>query len=135
MTIPKRLAKVLRSKPSVVTRAVFWKIPYDSGQEDIHLKIGRYKQSPDIPFDENVLETAQPSGRSRSLKVCSVGIFAKVTGRPGLRRTVARACRAAVPGWLAADRRPETALLRRAGVRWTVRSGRSDSLSRFFERV
>lgn len=45
------LAKVLRSKPSVVTRAVFWKIPHNTEREDIRLKLGRYKKPAD--FDEN----------------------------------------------------------------------------------
>lgn len=39
-----KLPRVLRDKPSVVTRAVFWSIPHDSGKEDICLKIGRYKK-------------------------------------------------------------------------------------------
>lgn len=43
-----RLAKVLRNKPTVVTRAVFWKIPHNTGQEDIRLKLGRYKKSTDF---------------------------------------------------------------------------------------
>jgi len=40
-----RLQRVLQSKPTVVTRAVFWKIAHNSGEEDIALKIGRYKKS------------------------------------------------------------------------------------------
>jgi hypothetical protein len=39
-----KLARVLRDKPTVVTRAVFWNIPHASGKEDICLKIGRYKK-------------------------------------------------------------------------------------------
>ena len=39
-----RLSKVLRDKPTVSTRAVFWRISHDSGKEDVHLKIGRYKK-------------------------------------------------------------------------------------------
>lgn len=45
-----RLAKVLRNKPTVVTRAVFWKIPHNTEKEDIRLKLGRYKKPAD--FDE-----------------------------------------------------------------------------------
>lgn len=45
-----RLAKVLRNKPTVITRAVFWKIPHNSEQEDVRLKLGRYRKSRD--FDE-----------------------------------------------------------------------------------
>lgn len=53
------LAKVLRNKPSVVTRAVFWKIPHNTEREDIRLKLGRYKKPAD--FDENeVPETLDP---------------------------------------------------------------------------
>ncbi len=40
-----RLTKVLRTKPTVVTRAVFWKIPHNTPKEDICLKLGRYKKS------------------------------------------------------------------------------------------
>ncbi len=46
-----RLSKVLLSKPSVITRAVFWKIPHNTQREDICLKVGRYKKSGF--FDEN----------------------------------------------------------------------------------
>jgi len=47
-----RLAKVLRNKPSVVTRAVLWKIPHNTGTEDVRLKVGRYKKPKDFEFDE-----------------------------------------------------------------------------------
>lgn len=46
------LAKVLKSKPSVVTRAVFWKIPHNTEREDIRLKLGRYKKPADFDEDE-----------------------------------------------------------------------------------
>lgn len=39
-----QLAKVLRNKTSVITRAVFWKIPHNSDKEDVRLKLGRYKK-------------------------------------------------------------------------------------------
>lgn len=42
--IKDKLARVLRDKPTVTTRAVFWNIGHDSGKEDICLKIGRYKK-------------------------------------------------------------------------------------------
>ena len=42
-TIP-HLVKVLRDKATVITRAVLWRIPHDSGKEDVHLKVGRYKK-------------------------------------------------------------------------------------------
>jgi hypothetical protein len=51
------LSTVLKRKRTVTTRAVLWKIPHDSGIEDIHLKIGRYKLTVDV---EEVLETSQP---------------------------------------------------------------------------
>lgn len=57
--IKDRLAKVLRNKPTVITRAVFWSIPHDSGKEDISLKIGRYKKSKEIPGEETP-ENPQP---------------------------------------------------------------------------
>lgn len=47
----------LKRKKTVTTRALFWKIPHDSGVEDIHLKIGRYRITE--AFDD-VLETTQP---------------------------------------------------------------------------
>jgi len=47
-----RLAKVLRNKPTVITRAVFWKIPHNTEQEDICLKLGRYKKPTDFDEDE-----------------------------------------------------------------------------------
>ncbi|MDP8228830.1 MAG: hypothetical protein P9M15_05195, partial [Candidatus Electryoneaceae bacterium] len=36
--------KVLRDKPNVITRAIFWDIPHDSPKEDVRLKIGRYRK-------------------------------------------------------------------------------------------
>jgi hypothetical protein len=41
------LAAVLRDKPNVVTRAVFWRVPHRSGDEEIHLRIGRYRANGD----------------------------------------------------------------------------------------
>jgi hypothetical protein len=43
-TIP-HLVKVLRDKATVITRAVFWRIRHDSGKQDVHLKVGRYKKA------------------------------------------------------------------------------------------
>jgi len=57
--IKDKLAKVLRNKPSVITRAVFWSIPHDSGKEDISLKLGRYKKPKEILDDEEI-EFLQP---------------------------------------------------------------------------
>ena len=47
MNLPKiqdRLVKILLIKPTVITRAIFWKIPHNSNKEDIRLKLGRYKK-------------------------------------------------------------------------------------------
>jgi len=53
------LAKVLRNKPTVVTRAVFWKIPHNTEKEDIRLKLGRYKKPEE--YDEvEELESLDP---------------------------------------------------------------------------
>ena len=54
-----RLATVLRSGKTVIARAIFWKIPHDSGKDDVRLKIGRYKK-PTEPFDDEDLENAVP---------------------------------------------------------------------------
>ncbi|GFO63964.1 Shedu anti-phage system protein SduA domain-containing protein [Geomonas paludis] len=47
-----RLGKILKKKPTVVTRAVFWKIPHNTEKEDIHLKLGRYKKPKDFHGEE-----------------------------------------------------------------------------------
>jgi len=43
--ITDKLVSVLKNKKTVVTRAVFWKIPHNSKIEDVCLKVGRYKKS------------------------------------------------------------------------------------------
>lgn len=53
-------SKVLREKPSVITRAVLWKIPHDTPRDDIRLKLGRYKKSDEDPFADDVPETLEP---------------------------------------------------------------------------
>lgn len=53
------LSKILTDKKTVITRALFWRIPHDSGKEDVHLKIGRYKKGPGWPFPEEP-ETMSP---------------------------------------------------------------------------
>lgn len=50
--IKDRLPRTLLDKKTVITRAVFWKIPHDSGKEDIRLKVGRYKKATGIEFKE-----------------------------------------------------------------------------------
>lgn len=37
-----KLFKILLDKPSVITRAAFWKIAHNTAQEDVCLKLGRY---------------------------------------------------------------------------------------------
>lgn len=54
-----KLGKVLRSRPTVITRAFFWSIPHNSGKQDICLKIGRYKKPQEVPAAE-VPESLQP---------------------------------------------------------------------------
>jgi hypothetical protein len=55
--IKDRLVAILRRKPSVVSRAVLWKIPHTSGKEDVRLKIGRYRWNDDL---DEVAETLEP---------------------------------------------------------------------------
>ncbi|TKS64642.1 MAG: hypothetical protein EWM73_00220 [Nitrospira sp.] len=54
-----KLVKVLRNRPTVITRAFFWSIPHNSGKQDICLKIGRYKKPQEVPAAE-VPESLQP---------------------------------------------------------------------------
>jgi len=53
------LSKVLRDLPSVISRAVFWRIPHKSEKEDVRLKVGRYKKPKDF-YDSEVVETVDP---------------------------------------------------------------------------
>jgi hypothetical protein len=46
------IEKVLCEKATVLSRALFWRILHNSGKEDVHLKIGRYRKPPDWPFVE-----------------------------------------------------------------------------------
>jgi hypothetical protein len=39
------IAKILKVKKTVTTRAVFWRITHTTGQEDISLKLGRYRRT------------------------------------------------------------------------------------------
>lgn len=64
MTVIKRTEKgldylfeVLKEKATTVTRVAFWKIPHKTEQEDICLKIGRYKKE---TFSPDTLECADP---------------------------------------------------------------------------
>ncbi len=42
-----KLFTVLRDKPTVITRAVFWKIPHNTREDEVTLKVGRYKRPKD----------------------------------------------------------------------------------------
>jgi len=53
------LSKVMKDRLSVVTRAVFWRIPHKSQKEDVCLKIGRYKKPKEF-YDSEVVETVDP---------------------------------------------------------------------------
>jgi len=46
------LAKVLRDKKTVITRALFWRIPHHTDKQDVRLKIGRYKKLSKGPHHE-----------------------------------------------------------------------------------
>ncbi len=46
-SIAGKLIRVLRDKKTVVTKAFFWRIPHNSGEVDIRLKVGRYKKPKD----------------------------------------------------------------------------------------
>src|SRR5687768_14357228 len=39
-----KLIKVLLDKKTVITKAFLWRIPHNSGREDVRLKVGRYKK-------------------------------------------------------------------------------------------
>lgn len=56
--IKDKLVRVLRDRPTVVTRGILWSIPHDSKREDISLKIGRYRK-PRVVGREK-LECEQP---------------------------------------------------------------------------
>lgn len=57
--IERPLTKVLLTKPTVITRAVFWKIPHNTPKEDIRLKLGRYKK-PEFFGNNEEPESQQP---------------------------------------------------------------------------
>jgi len=50
---------VLKEKKTVVTRANFWKIPHNSGEDDVRIKLGRYKK-PKTYTEEEVVEMSDP---------------------------------------------------------------------------
>tara|TARA_R100001129_G_scaffold105072_1_gene71816 strand:- start:521 stop:1507 length:987 start_codon:yes stop_codon:yes gene_type:complete len=53
------LFKVLKEKATVVTRAGFWRIPHNTRDDDVSLKIGRYTKPKDWREDEQP-ETLKP---------------------------------------------------------------------------
>jgi len=42
-----QLFKILRNRPRVITKAVFWKIPHNTKKDEIALKLGRYNKPKD----------------------------------------------------------------------------------------
>ena len=54
------LSRVLNEKKTVISRAVFWRIPHNSEREDVRLKVGRYKK-PEEFYDSEVVETIDPT--------------------------------------------------------------------------
>lgn len=44
LMINDQLFQILKDKATVITRSAFWKIPRDNHDDEIHLKIGRYKK-------------------------------------------------------------------------------------------
>jgi len=54
-----KLSSILRNKPQVITRAVFWKIPHNTREDEVALKVGRYKKPKDWHENESP-ETLSP---------------------------------------------------------------------------
>ncbi len=48
-----KLFTVLRDRPQVITRAVFWKIPHNTREDEVTLKVGRYKKPKDWREEES----------------------------------------------------------------------------------
>ena len=42
--IKAKLVRIIRDKPRVLTRAIFWKIPHNTSEDEVFLKLGRYKE-------------------------------------------------------------------------------------------
>jgi len=57
--IKDKLVKILRSSKKVITRAIFWKIPHNSREDEISLKIGRYNK-PQNYYEKEELENLTP---------------------------------------------------------------------------
>lgn len=65
-----RLAAVLKTKPSVIPRAVFWKIPHHTARDDIRLQLGRYKKTQDIARVEQPESLVPKSELTRDHEEC-----------------------------------------------------------------
>lgn len=50
---------VLREKKTVITRAGFWKVPHNTREDDIYLKVGRYKKPADW-YETEEVEVGEP---------------------------------------------------------------------------
>jgi hypothetical protein len=46
-SVKDRLIQIIRNKPRVLTRAIFWKIPHTNSEDEIYLKLGRYNKPKD----------------------------------------------------------------------------------------
>lgn len=46
-SIKDKLVQLIRIRPRVLTRAIFWKVPHNNSDDEIHLKIGRYNRPKD----------------------------------------------------------------------------------------
>ena len=53
------LSRILLRKKQVFTRAVFWRIPHNSGEVEVNLKLGRYKKGEDFG-DPDQLDVKNP---------------------------------------------------------------------------
>lgn len=56
--IKDKLVKLIRIRPRVLTRAIFWKVPHNNSDDEIHLKIGRYNRPKN--WSEETLELDSP---------------------------------------------------------------------------
>ena len=52
--IKDKLVKIIRNRPRVLTRAIFWKVPHNNSDDEIHLKIGRYNKPKDWSESESL---------------------------------------------------------------------------------
>ena len=57
--IKDRLIRILKNSKKVITRAIFWKIPHNSREDEIALKIGRYNK-PQNYYEKEELENLTP---------------------------------------------------------------------------